>query len=79
MAFYMGSDAADARRKTSTFSEEWHRRSQIGGLFGTPREAVDIIGEYVDAGAQGFNLELSAPYDWEALQAFAEEVMPCFT
>ena len=53
VAFYMGSDAADARRKTSTFSEEWHRRSQIGGLFGTPREAVDIIGEYVDAGAQG--------------------------
>lgn len=79
VAFYMGTDAADARRKSRAFPDQWRCRNEIGGLFGTPGEVVDLIGAYVDAGAQGVNLELEAPYDWEALQAFVEEVMPAFS
>ena len=47
-------------------------------LFGTASEVIDGIGAYVDAGAQGVNIALRAPFDWEALQVFVEEVMPAF-
>ena len=53
-------------------------RQARGILFGTPEESVGIIGEYVNAGAQGLNIDFRAPFDWEALQAFIEEVMPVF-
>ena len=36
---------------------------QAGGqLFGTASEVVDRIGEYADAGAQGLNIALRAPF-----------------
>ena len=79
VGFYMGANATDARRKRKAFSEQWRRLGRTGGLlFGTPREVVDRIGEYSDAGAQGLNINLTAPFDWETLQAFIEEVMPAF-
>ena len=49
-----------------------------GQLFGTASKVVDRIGEYADAGAQGLNIALRAPFNFEALQAFAEEVLPAF-
>ena len=49
-----------------------------GMLFGTASQVIDRIGEYVDAGAQGLNIALRAPFSWDALQAFAEEVVPAF-
>ena len=53
---------------------------EAGGpqLFGTASEVVDRIDEYADAGAQGLNIALRAPFNFEALQAFAEEVLPAF-
>jgi alkanesulfonate monooxygenase SsuD/methylene tetrahydromethanopterin reductase-like flavin-dependent oxidoreductase (luciferase family) len=50
-----------------------------GILFGTPREAIDRIGQYFDAGAARVVLDLlQTPLDWEALQGFVEDVMPAF-
>ena len=68
-----------AHKKRKAITEErpnWIQTGRI--LFGTPEEAVGIIGEYVNAGAQGLNIDFRAPFDWEALQAFIEEVMPVF-
>ena len=37
------------------------------------------MGQYADAGVQGFDIGVKAPIDWDALQAFIEEVMPAFS
>ena len=49
-----------------------------GVLNGSGQELVDRIGEYVDAGAQGIMLALRSPFDTDALDAFAAEVLPAF-
>ena len=49
-----------------------------GLLLGSTQEAVDRIGEYERAGAQGLNIAFRPPVDWEAYQAFLEEVAPKF-
>jgi alkanesulfonate monooxygenase SsuD/methylene tetrahydromethanopterin reductase-like flavin-dependent oxidoreductase (luciferase family) len=78
VGFYMGIDEASAATKRERLP--WPADDpRIGGqLTGTASEAVDRIGQYVDAGAQQLNLAIRAPFDWEALQAFIEEVMPAF-
>jgi len=50
-----------------------------GSLTGSPQQAVDRIGEYVDSGVQGLNIALRPPVDWNALQRFIDEVMPHFS
>ncbi|MCB0972617.1 MAG: LLM class flavin-dependent oxidoreductase, partial [Acidimicrobiales bacterium] len=49
-----------------------------GVLNGRGQELVDRIGEYVDAGAEGVILALRSPFDTDALDAFAAEVLPAF-
>jgi alkanesulfonate monooxygenase SsuD/methylene tetrahydromethanopterin reductase-like flavin-dependent oxidoreductase (luciferase family) len=50
-----------------------------GMLFGTPRQAIDRISQYFDAGAVRVILDLlQSPLDWDALQGFVEDVMPVF-
>lgn len=49
-----------------------------GSLVGSPQQAVDRIGEYVDTGVQGLNIAIRPPVDWEALQRFIDDVMPHF-
>ena len=79
LRFYMGTNPSVAHKKRKAITEERPNWIQTGGiLFGTPEEAVGIIGEYVNAGAQGLNIDFRAPFDWEALQVFIEEVMPVF-
>ena len=47
-------------------------------LFGTMPEAIERIGQYADAGAEGLNIALRAPFNWDALLSFAEQVLPAF-
>jgi F420-dependent oxidoreductase-like protein len=73
VGFYMGADAAGADRKADI--------EHIGGpgmLVGSPQQAVDRIGEYERAGAQGLNIAFRPPVDWDAYEAFLEEVVPHF-
>jgi F420-dependent oxidoreductase-like protein len=49
-----------------------------GALVGDVQRAVDRIGEYERAGAQGLNIAFRPPVDWNAFQAFLEEVVPVF-
>ncbi len=81
VGFYMGTDATDAARKRRSFYETWGAKAEErseGMLFGTSSQVVDRVGVYAGAGAQGLNLAVRAPFDWEALQAFIEEVLPVF-
>ena len=78
VGFYMGSDEADAERKRLALPWPPDDRRIGGQLVGSPREAVERLGQYADAGAEQLNLAIRAPFDWEALQAFIEEVLPAF-
>ena len=49
-----------------------------GHLLGTPAQARDRLGEYANAGAEWVILALRAPFDWDGLELFIDEVMPAF-
>ena len=80
VGFYMGSDAAGAERAQQRFSTEWGpAETRTGFLRGTARDATRTVDEYRAAGVEQLNIALrTGPYDWDALAAFAEEVMPPF-
>ncbi len=81
VGFWMGADEAEARQERDRYNEQYGDRAEErsgGQLFGTTEQVIDRIGEYVDAGAQGLNIALRAPFNWDALQAFTEQVLPAF-
>ena len=49
-----------------------------GSLQGSMQQAVDRIGEYADSGIDGLNIAFRPPIDFEAFEAFIEEVLPAF-
>src|SRR5205823_3856028 len=48
------------------------------GRRGEPRQVIDTLAEYVEAGAQRISVAIRPPVDWDALQSYIEEVMPAF-
>jgi hypothetical protein len=79
VGFYMGADAAGAAREEARFQREWGAdpRGFTGFFRGTPSRAAELVSEYRDAGVQRLNLAVrSGPYDWDALTAFADAVVP---
>ena len=80
VGFSLGADHKGAARGEAVFRAHWpaeeHRR---GFLRGTPRRAIDMVEAYRDAGVERLNIAVrEGPYDWDALQAFAEHVLPAF-
>ncbi len=73
--FAMGTDEASAARKREDVRG---RVQEAGALTGTSQEVIEHIGAFSEAGAQGLNITMRAPFDWDAVQAFVEEVMPAF-
>ena len=49
-----------------------------GHLLGTPERVRDRLAEYDRAGVEWVILALRAPFDWEGLELFIDEVMPHF-
>ncbi len=81
VGFYMGADARGAARGEALWQQHWARDPQgrQGFFRGTPKQAVELAAAYRDAGAERVNIALrQGPYDWDALQAFAAEVVPAF-
>lgn len=81
VGFWMGATQAEARAERQRYNDQYGARAEERGggmLFGTPREAVERVGQYIEAGAQGLNIALRAPFNWDALQSFAEEVVPAY-
>ena len=77
----MGVDDAGARRERSRFEVYFAQhadRFREGTLLGTPREVIEKMGTYVEAGVPALNITLRAPYDFDAFQSFIEDVMPAF-
>ncbi len=81
VGFHMGSTHSDAARKREQFESSYGDRAALqegGMLFGTAQQVVERVGAYLDAGAEGLNIVMRAPFDLEALEAFAEVVIPAF-
>jgi alkanesulfonate monooxygenase SsuD/methylene tetrahydromethanopterin reductase-like flavin-dependent oxidoreductase (luciferase family) len=49
-----------------------------GHLLGTPAQVRDRLGQYQRVGAEWVILALRAPFDWDGLELFINEVMPAF-
>ncbi|MGI8553617.1 MAG: LLM class flavin-dependent oxidoreductase [Dehalococcoidia bacterium] len=79
LGFYMGATAAEGKRVKAKMEAQWGEAAATRGggqLVGSPDEAVQRIGEYADAGLRRLNIAFRPPIDWDALQAFTEQVMP---
>jgi len=49
-----------------------------GHLVGTPEQVRQRVAAYRDAGVERLVLALRAPFDWDGLRLFVDEVMPAF-
>jgi alkanesulfonate monooxygenase SsuD/methylene tetrahydromethanopterin reductase-like flavin-dependent oxidoreductase (luciferase family) len=79
LLFLMGADQAGAAAAEAELERQWGAmaaRVRGGALSGTPDQAVERLAAYAEAGAQGVNVALRAPWDPEALDAFLEVVVP---
>ena len=79
VAFYMGADATAAATNRKLV-EQWGAvaAGRTGFLVGTPQEAIDQVAKYRDAGVARLSIGVRAPFDWDALHAYAEHVLPAF-
>ena len=79
VGFYMGADDKGAVRAEERYQREWgaDTRGFTGFLRGTPSRAAAVVNEYREAGVERLNIAVrGSPYDWDALAAFAEKVVP---
>lgn len=77
LAFLMSADARTAERREAEVGAS-ALATGGGALIGPPAQAIDRIGEYERAGAQGLNVAIRPPVDWDAFEAFLFEVLPVF-
>ena len=81
LGFYLKTDASAAEDERRGFFAEWGPMAQMmegGMLFGTPKDAIERVGQYFNAGASRVTIALRAPFDWDALGGYVEEVLPAF-
>ena len=79
VGFHMGKTDADAAGKRDQFDASYRERAAVqegGMLFGTSAQVLDRVGAYADAGAEGLNIVMRAPFDLEALEDFVRVVIP---
>ncbi len=79
LMFMLSADAAGAAGAEQRLVEQWGDmapRVRNGALMGTPAQAVETVGRYVEAGARGVNIALRAPWDEAALEAYLNDVVP---
>jgi len=81
LGFYMGANAGGTRRQEELYHRHCGRdpRGMTGFLRGTTREAGEVVARFRDVSVFRINIALrEGPYDWDALEAFARDVMPAF-
>ena len=75
--FVVGADQAEADRaleETAAFWGPMWPRVQHGALIGTPDQVIEQVAAYRDAGADGLNIALRAPWSSDAIDAWLENV-----
>lgn len=70
---HMGTNDADAAR---VLAARGGASAASGAISGTPQRAIETLKAYEAAGASRVSIALRPPIEWDALRAFAEEVIP---
>ena len=82
LSFHMAASAAALPAAEAQYVSTWGPAAEAmrsrGVVIGTPGQAIDLIGRYADAGAARVNIAIRPPVDWDALHAWASEVIPAF-
>jgi alkanesulfonate monooxygenase SsuD/methylene tetrahydromethanopterin reductase-like flavin-dependent oxidoreductase (luciferase family) len=80
LGFFMAAsdDPQEMARAEGVMKEKIPHQPPSGQLAGNPAQVTERIGKYRDAGVTDLNLAIRPPVDWEALEAFVEQVMPEF-
>lgn len=83
LSFHMAAMAKDIDRVEQQFKETWGPAAEYqrnrGMVLGTPDQAIDLVKRFEDAGAARVNIALRPPLDWDALHAWAAEVIPALS
>lgn len=81
LGFYMSADESSRDAAIQKYHGQIQDRAEEqieGHLVGSPSEIIDRIGQYREVGVERLNIAFRPPIDWDAVQAFAEDVMPAF-
>jgi alkanesulfonate monooxygenase SsuD/methylene tetrahydromethanopterin reductase-like flavin-dependent oxidoreductase (luciferase family) len=79
LIFLASADAAGAARVDQQLVAQWGEladRVKGGAVIGLPAQVSEQVAAYVEAGAQGVNIALRAPWDDAALDSYLSEVVP---
>ena len=83
LSFHLAASEAHLPAAQEHFDEVFgpagDRFRQRGAILGLPQQAAELMAAYAEAGVNRVNITLRPPWDWEALHAWAEEVMPHFS
>lgn len=82
LQFVVGTTQAESDRALADTRAFWGPmadRVMDGALVGTPDQVIEQIQAYADAGADGVNIALRAPWSNEAIDAYIEQVLPEFS
>ena len=83
LSFHLAATEADRPRAVAHFEEVFGPAGdafrQRGAILGTPDEAIELLMPFAEAGVNRVNITLRPPWDWDALHAFASEVIPVFS
>jgi F420-dependent oxidoreductase-like protein len=83
LSFHMAANAKGLPAAEEQFRETWGAASEgmrsRGVVTGTPEQAKELVARYAEAGAARVNIAIRPPADWDALHAWANEVIPAFS
>ena len=82
LSFHLAADESARPRAQAHFEEVFGPAGdafrQRGAIVGVPSEAIEMLADYAEAGVDRVNITLRPPWDWDALQVFADEVIGQF-
>lgn len=82
LSFHLAASPAHLGRAESQYRDTWGPAAEAmrsrGVVLGLPQQAIDLVGQYRDAGAARVNIAIRPPVDWDALEAWTSEVIPAF-
>lgn len=83
LSFHLAANESARPRAQAHFEEVFGPAGdafrQRGAIVGVPAEAIEMLADYAEAGVDRVNITLRPPWDWDALQAFSNEVIPALS
>ena len=82
LSFHMAASPAHLDSAEAEYRRTWGPASDVmrgrGVVVGLPEQAIDLVGQFQEAGAARVNIAQRPPLDWDGLHAWTEKVIPAF-